>query len=266
MNALELFRAGKLHDALEASAAETQRKPADPSPRDLMAQLLCFTGQLQRADKQLETLALQFPDRAPAIALIRQLLRAAEAREQFYRDGRFPEPVVELTPVVRQHLEASVLMRGGDLSGADELLVEAERRRPRLAGTCDGTAFTDFRDVTDLLAPVLEVLTPTGKYAWVPMESVAELSLQPMESPLDVLWRRARMMIRGGPHGDVYLPQLYYGSHAVEDEELQVGRAADWLEAEHEPLRGVGQKVMSVDGSDIPLITISELRFNTSGV
>jgi type VI secretion system protein ImpE len=262
MNALGLFRAGKLGAALEASAADTQLKPADPSPRDLLAQLLCFRGQFPRADKHLETLALQFPDRAPAIALIRQLIRAAEAREQFYRDGRFPEPLVELTPLVRQHLEASVFMRAGDLSGAYQLLVETESQRPRLAGTCNGTEFADFRDVTDLLAPVFEVLTPTGKYAWVPMERVTEITFPPVESPLDVLWRRARMVVRDGPDGDVYMPSLYYGSHAVEDEELQVGRAADWVEVEHEPLRGIGQKVMSVDGSDVPLITINELRFN----
>jgi type VI secretion system protein ImpE len=205
---------------------------------------------------------MQFPDRAPTIALFRQLLRAAEAREQFFLKGRFPEPIVEPTPVMRQHLQASVSMREGDLSGAHQLLIVATSQRPRLSGTCNGTAFADFRDVTDLLAPVFEVLTPTGKYAWIPMERVVKMSLHPVVSPLDVLWRRTHLVVRDGPEGDVYLPQLYFGSHAAEDEELQVGRAADWCGSEHEPLGGIGQKVMAVDGSDTPLITINELRFD----
>ena len=262
MNALELFRAGKLREAIDASAAETQRKPADPAPRDLLAQLLCFAGEFARADKQLETLSLQFPDRAPTIALIRQLLRAAEAREQFFEEGRFPDLMVEPTPVMRQHLRASVLIRDGDLSGAHQLLIAAAPQRPRLSGTCNGTGFADFRDVTDLLAPVFEILTPTGKYAWIPMESVVEMSLHPVVSPVDVLWRRTHLVVRDGPEGDVYLPQLYFGSHAAEDQDLQVGRAADWCETEHEPLGGIGQKVMVVNGSDTPLITINELRFD----
>lgn len=265
MHALALFQAGKLGEALEASTSETQRKPADPAPRDLLAQLLCFTGEFARADKHFETLVKQFPERAPAVALLRQLIRAAEARDQFYREGRFPEPLVELTPVVAQHLEASVFLRSGNVAAAYQLLLDAQQQRRPLAGSCDGREFGDFRDATDLLAPVFEVFTPTGKYAWVPMESVIEMTLSPVESPVDVLWRRAHLVVRDGPDGDVYLPQLYYGSHAVDDDELRVGRAADWVQIEDEPLGGVGQKVMSIDETDVPLIAINRLEFHPPG-
>lgn len=265
MSALELFRAGKLHEALEASIEETKNKPAKPDPRDLLIQLLCFAGEFERTDKHLQVMTTQFPDRAPAVALIRQLLRAAEAREQFFSDGRFPEPIVELSPAVRQHLQATVLLRENDVASAYDLLCQADQQRPRVSGTCDGTAFDDLRDVDDVLAPVFEVFTSTGKYAWVPIENVVELTLHPMDSPLDVLWRRASMVIRDGPDGDVYLPQLYVGSHKVADEEIQAGRATEWIGEEGEPVRGLGQRMMIVGDRDVSLIHIKELRVDSVG-
>jgi len=263
MNALEFFQAGRLRDAIDACITATKARPADPGPRDLLVQLLCFTGDWQRADKHLETLTVQCPDRVPAIALIRQLLRAAEAREQFFTEGRCPEPIVELSPVARLHLEAAVHLRENDAAGALDILADAEARRPRLSGMCNDVAFHDFRDADDLLTPVFEVLTSSGKYAWVPMESVVEMTLFDVESPLDILWRRTQMVVRGGPDGDVYLPQLYFGSHATGDEELQVGRAADWNgDAHNPPVRGVGQKIMMVDDSCNPLVSVRAIRFD----
>src|SRR5208337_639641 len=127
-----------------------------PDPRDLLSQLLCFTGELERADKHLETLGAQFPERAPVVGLIRQLVRAAKARQQFYDEGRLPEFTEKPPEYLQRCLQASICLRQGETAEAARLLAAAEAARPRLAGRCNGQPFQDLRDADDLTAAVLE--------------------------------------------------------------------------------------------------------------
>ena len=265
MEALELFRAGRLDEAIETCAKAVQEHPGQPNDRDLLSQLLCFTGQYERADKHLEVLATQFADREPVIALIRHLIRAATAREQFYEEGRLPEFFTEPPDYVRRHLEASISIRRGEPREAARLLSQAEEARPAMSGRCNGTPFRDLRDADDLTAPLLETFTTTGKYYWVPFEQIRRIMLHPTESPLDILWRRCQIQIRGGTNGIMYLPQLYVGSFRSADESIRVGRSTEWLGSDGEPVRGVGHRILAVDEEARPLVSIDALEFDSQG-
>ena len=50
------------------------------------------------------------------------------------------------------------------------------------------------------------MLTSTGKYYWIPMERVEMIEFHDPARPRDLLWRRAHMVVRGGPDGEVFLP------------------------------------------------------------
>ena len=67
-----------------------------------------------------------------------------------------------------------------------------------------------------------------------------------MEGPRDLFWRRARMAVREGPDGEVYLPTLYPNSHTATDDRLRLGRATEWVGTENSLLRGVGQRMFLV--------------------
>src|SRR5690348_15435348 len=106
MNAHEQFDAGHLNDAVTAALEEVKKAPADTGKRGFLAELLCFTGDLERADKQLDALGHQDPKVMVGVALFRQLIRAEQARQQFYSEGRLPEFLnQEITPEMRRHLE-----------------------------------------------------------------------------------------------------------------------------------------------------------------
>src|SRR6185503_7766043 len=130
-----LFRAGKLTTAIEAQNALVRARPADPRERGFLVDLLCFAGNWDRADQQLETLAQQDPKSQVGIALARQLVRAAQWRTQFYREGRLPEFVQPPSERIQLHLRASVLLREGEGDQAKRLLDEAEAARTPLRGT-----------------------------------------------------------------------------------------------------------------------------------
>ncbi len=246
-----LFRAGNLAGAVEAANAAVRKAPTDIAARVLLAELLAFAGNLERADVILDAASQMQPEAAVVVAEFRQLRR----------DGRVPEFLGEPTDAQRLQLAAWVALRAGDLAEAAARAGEAETARPRVSGTAAGLAFDDFRDADDLCAGSFEVLTTTGKYDWIPAERVATVEFHPPKRPRDLLWRRATMSVREGPDGDVYLPAVYGSEDAALADALKLGRATEWLE-DGGPVRGVGQRLFLVGEEAQGIMALTTLEFS----
>lgn len=258
----QLFQAGRLKDAVAALNAHLKAKPTDADARVLLSEMLCFDGNLDRADLQLDTTGTQQPEIALTMALFRQLIRAEQARQQLLTDGRVPE-LLDAPPEghLRLRLEAVVSLRAGRTAEAMELLAQAEEQRPPLAGVRDDEPFDDMRDLDDLFGGVFEVLTSTGKYFWIPAERVELIEFHAPERPRDLLWRRARMEVRNGPDGDVFLPAIYPGLPAGAAEPLRLGRATEWSEDAEAPVCGRGQRCFLIGEESVPIMQIGRLTF-----
>ena len=177
-NALDLFHAGKLKEALAAATDAVRQHPADAAAREFLGQLLCFTGDFERADRQLDALAQQDPGVAVGVALFRSLLRGEQARQQFFSEGRLPDFLDAPSERMRLHLEASIRLRDNQPEEAARLLEQAEEQRPNLTGACDGQPFEGLRDTDDLTASFFKVLASSGKYYWIPMERVESIEFR----------------------------------------------------------------------------------------
>jgi type VI secretion system protein ImpE len=257
-----LFRAGNLAAAIEAANAVVRKSPADLGGRILLAELLVFAGNIERADTILNAAADIDPTAMVAIAEFRQLLRAETARRQLHRDGRVPEFLGDPTPPLRASLAATVAWRAGDAAEAARQAAEAETLRPRVPGFAGEAAFDDFRDVDDFHAGFFEVLTTTGKYFWIPTERVASIEFHPPRRPRDLAWRRATVSVHDGPDGEVYLPALYDADRPDLADEYRLGRATDWLgEEDGGTVRGVGQRVFLVGDDAHGIMDLATLRF-----
>jgi type VI secretion system protein ImpE len=259
MNAAELYRAGLLAEALAAATDEVKRHPGAAAPRGLLAELLCFVGDFQRADKHLDAISDQDPAAALGISLFRQLLRAEQSRQQFHAEGRLPEFLEPPSPRLKLHLDASIRIREARPAEAAALLDEAEQQRPALPGACGQRPFEDLRDIDDLTASFFEVLTSTGKYYWIPMERVEVLEFHEPARPRDLLWRRTHMVVRGGPDGEVFLPVLYAGSQAAADDRLRLGRMTEWEGGENAPIRGKGQRMFALGEADVSILELKQI-------
>jgi type VI secretion system protein ImpE len=262
MKAKDYYQAGDVNAAIAAALEEVKQAPADAGRRGFLCELLCFVGDLERADRQLDALANLSPEAAVGVALFRQLIRAEQARQQFYAAGAVPEFLGEPTPALKLYVEASICLRENKTAEAAKLLAQAEEQRPKPAGTCDGQAFDDLRDLDDLTAGFLEVLTSTGKYFWVPMERVELLELRPPTRPRDLLWQRAHLVVRGGPDGEVYLPTLYAGTHADADDKVRLGRYTDWRGGDGTPVRGLGLRTFLVGNDARSILEMKEVTVN----
>lgn len=259
MNAQELYQLGDLTTAITAALDEVKKHPTDTARRGFLCELLCFTGDMERVDKQLDALGHQDPQALVGVALFRQLVRGELARQQFYQAGAVPEFLDVPHDTLKQHLEASILLREGKPDEAVALLAKAEEERPHVAGTCNGQPFDDLRDCDDLTACFFEVLTSTGKYYWVPIESVEFLEFRVPQRPRDLFWRRAHMIVRGGPDGEVFLPTIYAGTAAEGDDPLRLGRATDWRGGQGAPMAGRGLRTFLVGDQDRTILELETL-------
>jgi type VI secretion system protein ImpE len=260
----DLFRAGQLDDAVAAATAAVKKAPQDLGARILLAEMLLFAGNLERADVILDAAGQVDPSAAVIVAEFRQLLRAETARRQHRRDGRVPEFLGEPTEAQRLLLQARIAARAGDLAEAAQHAAAAEEVRPKLAGMHDNTAFDDLRDADDTLAGTWEVLTTTGKYYWVPAERVVEAIFHPAKRPRDLYWRRCTMSVAEGPDGDVYIPVIYAWEDPAISPALKLGRATDWKESPG-LVTGLGQRTFLMGEEARGIMDLGSLTLNARG-
>jgi type VI secretion system protein ImpE len=256
----DLLRAGKLTEALTAAQNLVRKAPTDLNARVLLAEILVFTGNLERADVLLDAASTIDPSTAMVVAEFRQLIRADMARRQLFRDGRVPELLSDPTEVQRLQLAALVALRANDPAEAAKQAAAAEEARPRTPGFHNDAPFDDLRDADDLLAGNFEVLTTTGKYFWIPTERVLSAEFHAPKRPRDLIWRRVSMSVADGPDGDVYIPVIYAGGSDPASDLLRLGRETDWSDPDAGPVRGIGQRVLLCGEEDIAIMDLGVLR------
>ncbi len=117
-----------------------------------------------------------------------------------------------------------------------------------------------MRDLDDRTAGFFEVLTSTGKYFWIPTEQVASIEFRPPKRPRDLLWRRAHMIVRDGPDGEVFLPTIYAGAEDAPDS-VRLGRSTDWREGDEGLVEGVGLRMFLIGDEGRTIMDIGTLDF-----
>jgi type VI secretion system protein ImpE len=253
MNASELFKAGKLQAATDAQIQGVKANPAEPSRRLFLFELAAFAGDLERARRPIAAVKYDQPDLDMGVMMYTKLLDAEEKRRRLFRDGLVPRFLKEPPEHVRWRLEAVNRLRENHQAEAMELLNRANEVTATLKGQLNGKAFEHLRDADDLFAGVLEVMAH-GEYFWVPLDQVDSLAMNAPTFPRDLLWVPARLMLRQGEQGEVYLPTLYPNSHEHPDEQVKLGRTNDWKQAPDGPVLGVGMRTFLFCDDGISLL------------
>jgi len=257
----DLFKAGKLPEALTAATAAVKKSPADLGARVLLAELLTFSGNFERADVILDAASNIDPTALTVVSEFRQLLRGETARRQLFRDGRVPEFLGEPEPTEQASLAALVALRAGDLAEATQKAEAAERVRPRAAGEMGKQKFDDFRDADDLLPGLIETITSTGKYYWIPLSRIQTMMFHPPKRPRDLIWRRCSMAVTDGPDGDVYIPAIYVSDPEHTTDAQRLGRETSWTEEGAGPIRGFGQRTFLAGDEALGIMDLTTLEF-----
>jgi type VI secretion system protein ImpE len=257
MTASDLFRSGKLPEAIDAQTQDVKANPGDHGKRLFLFELLAFAGELDRARRQIDAINYREADRDMAVLVYRKLLDAEQARRRLFQEGVKPLFLVEPPEHVRHRLDAVNCLREGRADEAAQLLARANEAAPHLRGRLNDKLFTLWRDADDLFANVLEVFSQ-GSYYWLPLEQLETLSMNPPHFPRDLLWVPTHLQVRDGPTGDVFLPALYPGSWEHADDQVKLGRATDWKESSGVTL-GVGLRTFLVDDDPLSLLECRQI-------
>jgi type VI secretion system protein ImpE len=232
MTPLELYKKGELKQAITVLGEEMRSNPLDAKRRTFLFELLCFAGELDRAEKQLDILAGSNSQTAAGALMYRSALHAERTRRDLFAKKEYPEASLSVDP------------RGG---------------------TWNGQTFKEMQDADPRIGANLEVFI-AGSYTWIPMKYMVQIEIEKPESLRDLIWSRARIetssAFRLQDLGEVLLPVLSPFSYKNEDDAVKLGRATVWEPADDLPEVPFGQRMMLIDGEEIPLLELKSIEWD----
>jgi type VI secretion system protein ImpE len=232
MTALELYRNGELQEAIKVLGDELRSHPLDTKRRTFLFELLCFAGNFDRAEKQLDVLADANSQALAGALMYRSALHAEKTRRELFAKREYPEANIPTEP---------------------------------LAGQWNGENFSKLYDADPRIGANLEVFI-AGSYTWIPMKYMVRLEIEKPESLRDLLWARARVetsaAFRLQDLGEVLLPVLSPFSFQHADQSVQLGRSSVWETSGTDTEIPFGQKLMWIDGEEIPLLELRSIEWN----
>lgn len=229
MNAKDLYREGKIEDAIKQLSAELRDDPTDVRRRTFLFELLCFAGELDRAEKQLDILSDISKEAGMGTLIYRSAFQAERLRREMFEKKGFPEGFT----------------------------------KPVTQAVLNGTAVETVEDADPRIGPRMEVYA-AGSYLWLPLAHIESIRMEAPKRVRDLIWIPA--ILKTGPKcggldlGEVMIPALTPFAFRHADPTVRLGRLTVWEDAGGIPAP-VGQKMLLVDGEEFPILEVRTLEF-----
>ena len=252
--------AGNLNGAIEAALAGVKAKPTDAQGRTFLFELSCYSGDWDRAEKQLDVIGHQDVNAMIGAQIFKQNFNAERNRLRLFSDGLKPEFLAPAPEYVEDLLKANNRLREGNAAEAREILDRVEEERPAFACKLNGTEKEDFRDYNDLTMCVFEAILKET-YVWLPMEQVKRIEFFEPKSLRDLFWIQAKVEMDNGLGGEMFMPALYANSWKSDDDQVRLGRKTSWRDAGEEVYIGEGLREFFTEGEAKTILELKEIEF-----
>lgn len=260
----DLLAAGDPQGALKALQQKVRANAADVRLRTFLFQLLAVLGQWQRATDQLKVCGELDAGTLAMVNTYRTALQCEAVREAVFAGRTLPHVFGPPTEWVALLAQALKLDAEGQAAAAAaqraEALEHAEARAGSLEDKDGSQAFEWIADADSRLGPVLEVIV-NGRYGWLPMMHLADLSIEPVADLRDLVWAPAHLTFSNGGDTVALLPARYAGTPLAEGGALAMSRQTDWVElgAGTGQYRGIGLRVLATDTAERGLLEVRRL-------
>ena len=253
------LRSGDLEAARADLVATIKRAPSDEGARMFLFQLLCISGEWDKAVAQLRTLAQLSADAQMLSTVYSQAIDAEKLRAAaFAGRGEFPV-LIDDQPWANDLSAALQAFAQGRVAEGETRRDAAFDAAPDTPGEADGQSFAWISDADARFGPTLEMIL-YGRWGLMPFAAIESLTFEGTQDLRDIVWAPAQIRLRTGLSAAVLLPARYPGSDSG-DAELKLARATRWQEGPSGEI-GLGQRLFSFDaGDDAGILSLSRLSF-----
>jgi type VI secretion system protein ImpE len=260
MNAEELLQAGRVEESLASLQHAVRENAADPRLRVFLFQTLSVLGQWKRALNQLDVLANMSSDHLMLARIFRPVVQCELLREQVFAGKHTPIVFGEPEPWMSWLVQANELVADGKFAAARELRDKAFEAAPTSTGKVNGQPFEWIADADLRLGPMLEAIVG-GHYYWIPFCRFQLIRLEPPTDLRDLVWAPVQFVWTNGGETAGHVPARYPATEKVGDDQLRLARKTEWIDSPEGYSLGCGQRILSTDGGEYPLLECRTIEF-----
>ena len=264
MTAKELLQQGNVEGAREELFKEVRAKPTDAKLRVFLFQLLAIQGEWEKALTQLNVAADLDPLNLLMAQVCRPALAAEPLRAEIFAGKRTPLFLGQPEDWLGSLIEANKLLANGHGAAAAELREKAFEAAPTTAGSINGQAFEWIADADQRFGPVFEAMVD-GKYYWIPMHRIAKIEMEAPSDLRDLVWAPVHFTWSTGAMAVGLLQVRYPETEKLGDGLAKLSRRTEWVERNGASV-GIGQRLLTTDAIELPLLEMRELVLNTAQV
>ena len=257
------LKSGDPAAALTHLQAQVRAKPDEPKLRIFLFQLLCVLGQWERALNQLSVAAGLDAGALAMAQTYGDAVRCEAVRDDVFDGKRSPMIFGQPDGWLALLIESLLVAGRGDAARSQELRAAAFEEAPTSSGTVDGRPFTWIADADCRLGPVVEAVI-NGRYYWVPFSRLSGVEIEAPADLRDLVWMPAHLSFENGGESVALIPTRYPGSEDSEDGMIRLARKTVWDELGPDVHRGLGQRVLTTDAEDTPLMDIRSIAIAPS--
>lgn len=261
MNAEDCIREGNLDEALSTLTDSIRNEPANPAYRTFLFQLLCVTGNWDRALTQLNVVADMDSDTLLMAQTYRELLQCEAFRGEVFKGKRHPLLFGEPNTWMGNLLQALEQIENGQSAEAQDVVMKAMSEAPARSGSLDDQPFEWLSDADMRLGPVFELIL-NGKYYWVPMDNIAEISFSEPEDLRDLVWLPIQVKWVNEGNSVGFMPARYPGSQTLENSSCALARLTEWTNIGAEFFTGSGQRMFTTNAGEYSLLQTRRIVFD----
>lgn len=263
MHAEELLQKGELDAALDALQQSIRKAPSSAKLRVFLFQLLCVTGNWERALSQLEVAANLDALNIPMAQTYREAILCELFRKEVFSGNKSPL-IFGDPPEWSAFLIESLRLTGtGEYAQAVKLRDQAFDLAPGSAGTIDDQPFAWIADADTRFGPMLEAIV-NGRYYWIPIQRLKQVTIDPPEDLRDMVWSPAHLTFENEGEVVALIPTRYPGTENHAESALKLSRKTEWQEPFEGSYTGLGQKMLATDNGEYPLLSTRQIVFQSA--
>lgn len=265
----EMLQAGDIGAALEQAMGDVRADAGNAKARILLFQLMCLTGDWEKARRQLYVLKDMDAETIPMFETYDPVIQCEMFRQAVFDGQRRPLLFGEPRDWLATLCQALPHFAEGRLEQGLEMQAEAFDQAPTSSGRIaagDGAEAEEFEwiaDADERLGPVLEVFLK-GHYYWVPFEHIRLVRIDEPEDLRDLVWTPAQFQWANGGEAVGFVPTRYPGTENATDDRLRLSRMTEWLGNDGDDADdlqvGLGQRLLATDAGEYPLMGIREIK------